>query len=571
MPTPTRRGLVLLLSLLVTWSASAPCQGASPVATEVRVLLEERDRSQGLRVACERIHASDDLLRHYRSREFAPLWVTAAGPLPLFHRTVQLLRAADRHGLTPADYHLGCLTAAEARFRDALDRGLSSEPRDLAEQDVVLTDAFLTFGSHLVAGRVNPEQLYPQWLSATRKADLLQALRELEEHRDLQRTARRLAPSRGEYVRALVAAEALATASWQPYRYGRDLQRGMSDRRVPELRRRLAAGGDLNPATTLSGLDFDADVEQAVRRFQARHGLVADGIVGPAMRRALDVPAAERRRQLLLNLERWRWLPRSWGQRYLLVNAADYALEAFDKGERVLRMRVIVGEAYRRTPVFSERMTYLEINPYWNVPASIAAEELLPRLRRDPDYLTTRHYELLSGWEASSQRLDPLGVNWQRVSADALPGRIRQLPGPWNALGRIKFMFPNRFNVYLHDTPDRHLFQRSQRALSHGCIRVERPLDLAEFVLEETPGWDRERVEVEITGGERRVVPLARTVSVHLLYLTAWVDEAGVSQFREDIYQRDEVLWRALQGEPEEGTEISRRPGHPEEGGAAAD
>ncbi len=571
MPAPTHRGFVFLLSLLVAWGASEPCQGASPVAVEVLALLEDGDRSQELRVACERIHASDDLLRYYRHREFAPLWVTDAGPLPLFHDTVELLRTADRHGLTPADYHFGCLNAASERFRATLEQGQQPTLRDLAEQDVVLTDAFLTFGSHLVAGRVDAEQLYPQWLSATRKADLLQVLRDLEEHRDPQRAVGRLAPSRGEYTRTLAAAEAMDTASWYPYPYERDLQRGMGDRRVPELRRRLVAGGDLDPAAPLTGQDFDASVEQAVRRFQARHGLVADGIVGPAMRRALNVPAAERRRQLLLNLERWRWLPRSWGQRYLLVNAADYALEAFDKGERVLRMRVIVGEEYRRTPVFSERMTYLEINPYWNVPASIFVEELLPRLQQDPDYLSTRHYELLSGWEASSRRLDPRGMDWQRVSAAALPGRIRQLPGPWNALGRIKFMFPNRFNVYLHDTPDRHLFQRSQRALSHGCIRVERPLDLAAFVLEETPGWGRERVEAAIAGGERRVVPLARPVPVHLLYLTAWVDETWVIQFREDIYQRDEVLWRALQGEPGEGTEISRQSGHPKEGAATAD
>ncbi|HSH69713.1 MAG TPA: L,D-transpeptidase family protein, partial [Deferrisomatales bacterium] len=208
------------------------------------------------------------------------------------------------------------------------------------------------------------------------------------------------------------------------------------------------------------------------------------------------------------------------------------------------------------------------INPYWNVPASIAAEELLPKLQRDPDYLSTHHYELLSGWEASSQRLDPRGVDWRRVRADALPGRIRQLPGPWNALGRIKFMFPNRFNVYLHDTPDRHLFQRNQRALSHGCIRVERPLDLAGFALEQTPGWDRERVEAAIAGGERRVVPLARPLPVHLLYLTAWVDESGATQFREDIYQRDDVLWRALQGAPEEPSEV---PGDREEERVAPD
>ncbi|MDF1552033.1 MAG: L,D-transpeptidase family protein [Deferrisomatales bacterium] len=568
MSTNTRRGLVLLLFLLGAWGASEPCQGGSPVASEVRVLLEEGDHGQGLRVACERIHASDDLLRHYRAREFAPLWVTAAGPLPLFHGTVELLRTADRHGLTPADYHLGCLAAAEARFRDALDKGLVPEPRDLAAQDVVLTDAFLTFGSHLVAGRVDPEQLYPQWLSTTRKADLLGALRELEEHGDPQLAVRRLAPGRGEYARSVAAAEALAKDTWQPYSYGRDLQRGMHDQHLPELRRRLAAGGDLDPAADLAEGSFDVTVEEAVRRFQARHGLAADGIVGPAMRRALNVPAAERCRQLLLNLERWRWLPRSWGQRYLLVNAADYALEAFAAGERVLRMRVIVGEQYRRTPVFSERMTYLEINPYWNVPASIAAEELLPKLQRDPEYLSTHHYELLSGWEASSRQLDPREVDWRQVRADALPGRIRQLPGPWNALGRIKFMFPNRFNVYLHDTPDRHLFRRSQRALSHGCIRVERPLDLAGFALEETPGWDRERVEAAIAGGERQVVPLTRPVPVHLLYLTAWVDEAGAVQFREDIYQRDDVLWRALQGAPEEPPEV---PGDREEQRAAPD
>jgi L,D-transpeptidase YcbB len=262
---------------------------------------------------------------------------------------------------------------------------------------------------------------------------------------------------------------------------------------------------------------------------------------------ALNVPTVERVRQLEVNLERWRWLPAELGRRYVLVNIASYQLSVVEENETVLDMRVVVGRPYRRTPVFSDRIRYLVLNPDWQVPDVIARKDIVPQLRKDPAYIERMRFAVLKGWGAQTQEIQPASINWRRINAERFPYRLRQAPGPNNALGRIRFMFPNSHNIYLHDSPARELFRKDSRSFSSGCIRVEKPLELAAYLLRGTSLGNLSELQAELAAGQTRTVPLPEAVPVHLLYWTAWMDGEGVLHFRPDIYGRDLTLRQALE------------------------
>jgi murein L,D-transpeptidase YcbB/YkuD len=321
----------------------------------------------------------------------------------------------------------------------------------------------------------------------------------------------------------------------------------MADARVVQLRQRLMSSGDL----TLEGPDpeiYDTALVQAVERFQLRHGLEADGVVGAKTLEALNAPVQQRIDQILINMERWRWMPDDLGDRYILVNLAGFELDVVEDGSTVLDMRVVVGKTYRRTPVFSGRMTYLDFNPYWHVTPTIARKDILPKIQADPGFLKTDGMRVFDGWGEDAREINPEIVDWSLIEPKTLTFKFRQDPGPKNALGRVKFMFPNQFNVYLHDTPSRDLFQRTVRTFSSGCIRVERPLELAEYLLHDDPGWSRARIDSVIAAGKALTVVLPKAIPVHLTYSTVWFGEGGTLHFRDDIYGRDALVAQALFG-----------------------
>lgn len=295
---------------------------------------------------------------------------------------------------------------------------------------------------------------------------------------------------------------------------------------------------------------FDGTLERAVQRFQQRHGLTADGIVGPRTRRALATGVEARIKQIQLNLERMRRLPGDLGDRYIWINTAAFRLDVRE-GDRIpLSMRVIVGRKEHQTPVFAEDLRYLVINPYWHVPSKIARRDLIPALLDNPDYFTQRRIRVMSGWQDDATELDPLAIDWRRYSDDRyLPYKLRQDPGPDNALGYIKFMLPNRYSVYLHDTPGKHLFERSVRAYSSGCVRLEKPLALAQYAMGNT-GADGKEIKAIIEAGENTTVLLPEPIKVYMAYQTAWVDTNGDLQFRDDIYERDPALAALMQDAP---------------------
>jgi murein L,D-transpeptidase YcbB/YkuD len=421
--------------------------------------------------------------------------------------------------------------------------------------ELLCTDAFLLYGSHLLTGRVDPAAINPTWTAEGRRADLVRHLEQALTNTSLRAALADLRPPQPEYDalrRALYRYRTLdANGGWPTLPEGPKLEAGTQDERVPLLRRRLRITGDLAAsAAPEDSLTVDSTLAQGVQRFQERHGLAVDGVVGPATRAALNVPADERIQQIRTNLERWRWLPADLGGLHVRVNIAGYELRVVENGTDVLRMRVVTGQAYRQTPVFSDQISYLVLNPYWHVPHSIAVKDKLPDFQRDPSLVSRLGYEVFRGWGADATPIDPSTIDWSALSASTFPYRLRQRPGPQNALGQIKFMFPNAHSVYLHDTPSRYLFDRATRSFSSGCIRVEHPLDLAVTLLRHNEGWTRERLRAATRGDTERTVMLAQKVPVHLLYWTAWAEADGPVQFRRDVYDRDGAVRSALAAPP---------------------
>lgn len=484
----------------------------------------------------------------YEARAFLPAWTEGRGAGARVDELVASVRASRGHGLDPSDYHVRAL--------DSL-RTLAFRPTASLEErvdlELVASDAFLVLGSHLLMGRVNPETINPEWLANRRSANLHEVLAEAMESGTVADLLDGLAPGQARYraLRATLAnLRAVARAGgWPTVEVGARLELGAQDPRVEALRRRLVAGGDLVGSSDDPQL-FDDAVVDAVRRFQARHGLEVDGVVGPATLGQLNVTAVERARQIEANLERWRWLPADLGERHIEVNIAGFDVRVVEGGRVVRRHRAVVGRQYRQTPMFSGLMTYLVLSPYWHVPPTIAAVDKLPAIKVDPSYITTQRMTLLE--QGTSQPVDPATVDWTSMTGAEFNRRyrLRQDPGPANALGNVKFMFPNRHNVYLHDTPSRELFARASRSFSSGCIRVQDAVELAEYLLVDQPGWTRARIDQVIAGGVERTVPLTRPLPVHLLYWTAWADDDGVVHFRDDIYGRDRTVSAALAADP---------------------
>jgi murein L,D-transpeptidase YcbB/YkuD len=324
----------------------------------------------------------------------------------------------------------------------------------------------------------------------------------------------------------------------QPVPDGRLLKKGMRSPRVAEVKKRLAFLGYLEGQSGTADDLFDVKLQQAVARYQERHGLKADGIVGPSTLQELSTPVEERVRQLMVNMERMRWSNSGRGDRYLIVNIARFELEVVERGNVILSMKVVVGKPFLNTPVFRGRMTYLVLNPVWNVPDSIAKKEVLRQVKKDPAYLGKENITVLRGWGDNEKEIDPGTVRWKSITPQNLYFRFRQEPGP------------NRFNVYLHDTPARYLFEKDVRAFSHGCIRIEHPLELAEYVLQGDPRWTKESIMAAIEEGSTQEVRLPRPLDVYIVYVTAWVDEDGSVEFRDDLYGRDADLYEALTHNP---------------------
>ncbi len=474
-----------------------------------------------------------------------PLWVSWGGPTENGEIILRYLKDSYRHGLDPNEYKVD-------RILELWD---SEDAEALARLETLLTYNLVKYVHDISYGQLKPLASDPVLFAEAGNMDFkpLRTIEHILSTSDLDQFLAVLPPRHHHYTALKAALEQYRNITelggWPPIPQGPSLRPGDIDARITLVRKRLQV------TDYLAGTVFDTDstyydplLEQAVQAFQRRHGLLVDGIIGANTLAAMNISAADKTDSIRLNMARWRWQDHDLGEQYLLTNIAAFNVKAFQDEDIILDMPVIVGKQQHQTPIFSSKIRYLDFNPFWNIPTSIAQNEELPRLRKNPNHLVDRHIRLFSSWQSDAVELDSTVIDWHNVSKGQMAGyKLRQDPGPWNALGKVKFSFPNRYSVYMHGTPAQNLFSRTQRDFSHGCIRISDPLALAVFVLETPSGeWSREKVEKIYQQELRKVVLLSSPLAVHITYQTAWVDKSGIVHFNRDIYLRDAALHSAL-------------------------
>ncbi len=532
----------------------APAATVAPISAVTNPLAEAiRERIDHLRyekqqdVRGARIVVDELVAKYYEAQQFQPAWQDAA-------KLDQLVASIDdlrNDGLDPNDYHLEALQSyrLDVRMKSPLTL------QDRANLELLATDAFMLGLYHVYLGKVDPVKLSSQWNFSQRPTPSFEE--------GLQRFSARLAageireafdgarPAHVWYQRGrdrLKDYRAIAAAGgWPVIADGPTLKPGMSDARVPVLRKRLEITKDLPPsAGTVATADpdlYDATLEQGVKAFQERHGLAADGAIGPGTRVAMNVPVAERIDQIRINLERGRWTLHEIKGEFVLVDVAGFYVSYFRNDEPIWTSRVVVGKDQRETPIFRSKITYVVFNPTWTIPPGILVKDKLPVLKRNPGALKAMNIRVLDG---SGREVNPHSVNWNQYGPSRLPPfQFVQDPGPNNALGLVKVMFPNPYLVYLHDSPAKSLYEQDQRTFSSGCIRVQKPFELAELVLND-PQWNPQSIDAVIATKQTRTVNLKTPVPVLILYWTAQPRPDGQVTFRNDVYGRDPPTLAAL-------------------------
>ena len=458
-----------------------------------------------------------DVRTFYTQRDQAPAWVNHRRPTDKAADALKVLNTARQHGFDPEDYGAAKLLEMSQAV-EGVDKGSQARLDELAEFDVRMTAGLLAFGRDVAIGRSNGDANF----KARRKApDVVAALTGSID--DPKKFVEAVRPPHPEYVALQKALDDLI---------GQKEKGGWpavpSIKADAELRQRLQASGHMK----------GDDLPAGVKSFQELHSLPATGVVDAKTLAALNVPLDWRIKQVAINMQRWRWMPDDLGDRHFLVNIPYFHLVARESGKQVMDIRVVVGKPGHNTPIFSEDMKTVVFSPYWNIPDTIAENETAPAIARDPNYLNKQGIEILRVSNKGSETVDASSVNWD--SPDAVRGLVfRQKPGDSNALGHVKFLFPNEYNVYLHDTPADSLFAKPGRAFSHGCVRVEEPETLAKYVLKGYSDWDEEKIFASMRSGVEKQVPLKKSIPVHIAYFTAWVDENGGLHFQPDIYGYD--------------------------------
>ncbi len=545
----TCQRLVLLGGVLPLVLAPAAAHAQGDVASEIKRRIEQLRVTGNLAVAGETVQASGTLAELYEGGGFAPLWGEAGDAIGgrAAADLDRLLRDVFADGLDPADYH--------ARGIARLAGSLPTPSRD-AELDLLRTDALLRVAEHLRYGKVDATTLkVNRDLSRPLTGGAVVAtIADMLRTGSLYERVMALRPSHFVYRGLVVALQALRevrdAGGWPKVPAGPTLHPGDEDPRVPALRRRLAADVAVpstaplpaSMASDSASMRLDSPLEAVVKSFQHRHGLNVDGVVGVATLAELNVPVEVRIEQVRVNLERARWVAHGLADTFVAVNVAGAMVYYVRGGNVLFETRAVVGLPYRATPVFSATMRYIDLNPTWTVPPGIVSE-VLAQIRRNPGYLARERIQVL---DRAGNLVNRTAIDYSRYSGRTFPYVFRQEPGPLNPLGRIKLVFPNRYNVYLHDTPSRELFEREQRTFSHGCIRVQDPLRLAELVLNEPARWSRDSLEAAIEQGGTRTIELPRPVPVLVLYWTASTDLHRELHFYRDVYDRDPAVLRAL-------------------------
>lgn len=511
------------------------------IASQINELTNHTQAMCGNGIKC----FSPVINQFYTFRSFTPAWTDNGKLLGVAKNFIKILNTEPiSNGLVAEYYRVAKINALAAQLDESASVDNAKLAICAANLDLLLTDAFLTYASDLSSGRINNQRYYPSWQIVKRKVDLVALLNNSLSLGNTQSALDKLDPVYPEYNQlkrdlAVYQKMALNGQEWESIAFGPKLKRGDKGSRVLALQKRLLVTGELT-ALAQDGI-YDQALESAVTKFQTEHGLKPDGMVGKYTLNQLNLPLNYRIKQIALNMDRMRWLPDSLGNRYVLVNLPDYGLSVMQDSKAVLTMPVIIGTVKKPSCVLSSQITYLEINPYWNVPSSIAVKEMLPKLREDPDYLERNDMQVFEVTGGKARIIDPATIDWGSISSGNFNFRIRQNPSEINALGKIKFMFQNNCGIYLHDTPTRRLFTAQRRGYSHGCIRIGKPIDFATYLLQDKKSWTEKSILNEINTGSRKVVTLPEPINIYIVYYTAWVDDNNVLQFRDDIYNSDAV------------------------------
>jgi len=490
------------------------------------------------RLACK----SPLLAKFYANRKNSLAWVKGGVLTGSGVALIEAIENASLDGLDPRVYHIKQIQ----KMAVALKENDSSVDFDaIADLDLTLTDGLLLYMNNLVYGWQNPKVLYPQWPNAQKKVDLLAAANKMVVDDDINKTLQEISPKYPEYMKFRekladyykVAAE---DDGWETIDDGETLQEGVKGDRVKLLQKRLYISGELNDLKNAG--KFDSNLTKAVTLYQENNGIDDDGIVGSQTLRSLNVSVGKRIQQIELNMDRMRFLPDIYPERFAIVNIPDYSMTVMEDGKLKLFSPVVVGKPNKQTCVLNSQISEIEINPFWNVPASIASKETLPAIQADPKFLANNDIKVFKLKDGKYSEINPDKVDWKKVKSSNLNYRFRQNPGDDNAMGKLKFKFINKCGIYLHDSPFPELFDETQRGFSHGCVRVGMPVDFATFLLSPNKGWSRPDFDAQLALGKQNSVKLSKPLQLYIVYLTAWYDvDEDFVQFRDDIYNFDKL------------------------------
>jgi murein L,D-transpeptidase YcbB/YkuD len=530
------------IMLLATFSS-----GFGEISGSIKKFIEGKAEELSYKIDNENLICSNELRRFYVNRLYDPAWFTRNSFSNNGFDLLYYIRHVGQQGLQPNDYHLYLI---EEYMKKVLSSA-ATDTTDLMKLDMLLTDAFLLLGSHLYFGKVDPEKEGASWKMQRKDPELRLDLK-LEEalmENEVDHELNMLAPGYRSYwmmKEELAFFLTLDGQLWPVIFSDKAVKPGDSSQIVPMVRERLIKLR--YKLSDSSSIIIDNELEEQLKMFQNDWGLNTDGVLGKTTLEYLNCLPLKLMGQLKVNMERFRWLPPQVTGKHIIVNIANFKLDLIVGADTLISMRAVVGQETKKTPVFNESMTYIVFSPSWTVPNTILQEDVIPELLKGPDYLLKKNMKLL---RFDGTELAYSDVDWSTISESNFPYMVRQDPGPGNALGRVKFMFPNNYNVYIHDTPSRSFFARDARAVSHGCIRVEDPFDLAVLLLSDVPEWTPENIRTAMQQPKEQTVLLKVPVDVMVIYLTAWTDGKDRIQFRNDVYQNDEKVLVALNQKPE--------------------
>lgn len=491
----------------------------------------------------ETLHMGELVWLFYQQRSFRPAWLLGRYLPKKSQDFVACIQQSEDNGLLPADYHWQTITALMEKNSTTQEEELTIQT--LLDTEILLTDAYLSLATHYLAGKVNPEQLKTEWHIPGRDFPMTYYLEEALKDNSLCHSLARLLPLHKSYQELKAQLKIYKKLKWKPLsitpRWNTVLQKGDVLPVISEIKQRLIMTGDLEATIELNDI-FDAPLQKAVMKFQQRHGLHYDGLIRSHTINLMNISAEQKVKQLYANLERWRWMPDDLGTTYITINIPRFEMEMIKESAVVYREKVIVGRKKFPTPSFSEHMEYLVINPFWHIPKSIARDELIPSIIEDENYIVNNDIIITKG----GQEINPDSLNWATINVEDY--RFKQNTNAFNPMGQVKFIFPNHYDIYMHDTNNRGLFTNSHRSYSHGCIRLHEPLKFAEFLLTNyTEDWDTTRLAATYKVQAETIIHLDQKLPIHILYWTAFIDEAtGELNFREDLYDWDNELYEAL-------------------------